>query len=294
MEKEQKDRFSGAWILENALPVLGRYEPGVLTVRGLYYQLVNLGMTNSQRHYKRVVAAMIKARRAGLVSYESFSDRDREMESETKWKETFVDTEVAQAKRQIGLWMRNYYKNRWDGQTFYPEVLIEKKALVGTFERVCSRHRVALGACKGYPSLTFLNDLADRMIEARDEGKEPIILYFGDYDPSGEDIPRSIQENLENDFGVLVEVRRVALMEEQVKAWKLPPAPTKITDSRTANWDGLGQVELDAVDPEKIEQLVEDAIDAIFDADVYDELREREAVESEDYINQLKDYVKTL
>lgn len=41
-------------------------------------------------------------------------------------------------------------------------------------------------------------------------------------------------------------------MEQQVIEWGLPPAPAKETDSRTANWDGLGQVELDAVKPEKL------------------------------------------
>jgi hypothetical protein len=289
-----KDKFTGDWILANALPILDRYAAGVLTVRGLYYQLVNIGLTNSQRHYKRVVGTMIKARRAGLVPYGSFTDRDRAMESETLWSRTDVDSEVEKAKRQIGLWMCNYYKNRWENQIYYPEVLIEKKALVGTFENVCKRNRVGLGACKGYPSLTFLNDLADRMKAADNEGKTPIILYFGDYDPSGEDIPRSIQDNLANDFGVDVEVRRVALMVEQVRAWNLPPAPTKLTDSRTANWDGIGQVELDAVDPGKLEDLVQGAIDEIFDEDRFAVLEDVENGESEEYVKQLKEYVKTL
>src|SRR5690606_1638672 len=120
-------------------------------------------------------------------------------------------------------------------------------ALQGVFGPVCQDHGVALGACKGYPSLTFLNDTAERFKEAEEEGKKGIILYFGDYDPSGEDIPRSIYDNLKNDFGCDVEVRRIALMEKQVVEWNLPPAPAKHTDSRTAAWEGLGQVELDAV-----------------------------------------------
>ena len=45
-------------------------------------------------------------------------------------------------------------------------------------------------------------------------------------------------------------------MEQQVIEWGIAARPAKETDSRTANWDGLGQVELDAVKPEKLIALV--------------------------------------
>lgn len=50
-----KDQFTKAWIKSTAIPIIARYEPGVLTLRGLYYQLVSCGMTNSLNHYKRLL-----------------------------------------------------------------------------------------------------------------------------------------------------------------------------------------------------------------------------------------------
>lgn len=82
--------------------------------------------------------------------------------------------------------------------------------------------------------------------------------------------------------------------EDQVVAWGLPPAPTKVTDSRSVNWDGLGQVELDAVRPEKLMQLLEQAIADIFDVSLYDDLKETESQEREVYRRELKDYVESL
>lgn len=162
----------------------------------------------------------------------------------------------------------------------------------GVFAKPCAEWDVAVGACKGYPSLTFLYELSERLRDAQSEGKETIILYFGDYDPSGEDIPRSIGENLQK-FGVFgVEIRRIALMEQQVIEWKLPPVPAKETDSRTANWDGLGQVELDAVKPEKLIAMLNDAVNEIFDQDLYDELITQEAEERELFQAELKRYVE--
>lgn len=288
-----KDLFTNKWITENALEIVKEYEAGILTIRGLHYRLVARGMTNSVNHYKRVVNAMIEARWAGTIDFTAFSDNDREMIGYTKYENVELETKVRDAKWQVKAWMTSYYRNRWEGQYYYPEVFIEKKALQGVFESVTRSKGVALGACKGYPSLTFLRDTAERMEAAAADGRHPIILYFGDYDPSGEDIPRSIYENLLR-MGVEVEVRRIALMERQVVEMGLPPAPTKEGDSRTAAWQGLGQVELDAIDPKVLQRMVTDAIDDVFDTDTYDGVQAREAEERTDFVQQLKDYVSTL
>ena len=139
-----------------------------------------------------------------------------------------------------------------------------------------------------------MNDGAKRFAEAERDGKKPIIIYFGDYDASGEDIPRSIFDNMKNDFGVNVEVKRVALMEEQVIEWGLPPAPTKDGDSRGNNWDGLGQVELDAVSPSRLKTLLREGIESVFDFQKWDVLQEREREERALYKNRLKEFVVEL
>ena len=295
MAKRVKDMFTKSWIIENAVDVLSNYEPGILTIRGLHYQLVSRGMTNDIQHYKRVVAATGQARWDGIISFGAFSDRERSMACNTQSDDTIYEDEVMNAKKQIKLWANNYYLNRWENQPIYPEVLIEKKALEGVFYKTCMTNGVALGACKGYPSLTFLHDISFRIKEAEYRGKQPIILYFGDYDPSGEDIPRALRENLiQLGCNEELEVRRICLNEDQVIDWGLPPAPTKDTDSRSVHWTGLGQVELDAVKPEKLMSLLQNAIDEIFDFDLYEELKEREKRETITYRTELKEYIENM
>lgn len=291
MAQRTKDEFTRDWIIENSVDILSRYEPGVLTIRGLHYQLVSRGMTNDIQHYKRVVAATGQARWDGVIAFDAFSDRDRALACSTSSESTCLEESEEIAKEQVRLWMTSYHKNRWENQPYYPEVFIEKKALEGVFYKPCKRYRIALGACKGYPSLTFLHDAAIRFRAAAMDGKIPIILYFGDYDPSGEDIPRALKENIINLGCPDIEVRRVCLMEEQVLAWKLPPAPAKLTDSRTANWDGLGQVELDAVKPEKLISLLDNAVAEIFDEQLYDELISAEESEREIFRDDMKYFV---
>lgn len=290
-----KDDFTKSWIINNAVDILQNYEPGILTIRALHYQLVSRGMKNDIQHYKRVVAATGEARWNGIISFDAFSDRERAMATYTSAEFTDYAEEVDKAKIQIGLWMNNYSCNRWENQPIYPEVLIEKKALEGVFYKPCKNLGIGLGACKGYPSLTFLKDIATRIKLRVYDGKKPIILYFGDYDPSGEDIPRAIYENLIK-LGVTdeLEIRRICLVEEQVVNWGLPPAPTKNTDTRSVNWDGFGQVELDAVKPEKLVELLNYAVSDIFDNELYYSLLERESEEREHYQKELKEYVKSI
>jgi len=286
------DDYNRKWIIKNTLEEIQNYEKGVLTLRGLHYRLVARGMTNTVQHYKRVVSAMIEARWSGIVSFDTFSDHDRQMLGGTESEAVILGDEIERAKENIEGWMNYYFRHKWENQPIYPEVFIEKKALQGVFQPVCSSEGVALGACKGYPSLTFLYDAYLRF-KILPKEVTPMILYFGDYDPSGEDIPRSIGENLSK-MGVDVEMKRIALMEEQVIEMSLPPAPIKIGDSRSAKWGGLGQVELDAIEPNILQRMCREAIKKVFNEELYTELKKEQVRETELYRDALRDFIKTL
>ncbi len=288
----EKSDFNKKWILDIGIPIVESYE-GNLSLRALHYRLVAAGMTNDTTHYKKVVKTMADARWAGLVEFAAFKDYERETLGWTAYEETNVDEKSESAKRQIKLWATNYSKNRWENQPNYVEVFIEKKALQGVFEQPCRDWDVALNPCKGYPSLTFEYDAKQRFDRAISQGKRPVILYFGDYDCSGEDIPRSIVKSLAR-MGTDVELQRIALMEEQVVEWNLPPAPTKVSDSRGAKWSGLGQVELDAVEPTEIVALLEDALRDVFDEELYEDLKEQETEERAEFKEILKRDFETL
>jgi len=289
-----KDAFTKKWIIDNSLEIVKGYEKGILTIRGLHYRLVAIGMTNDLQHYKRVCDAMICARWGELIDFDTFSDHDRFMLGQTEYEDISLDDKIAEAKNQVRAWMTSYSRNKWQNQYYYPEILIEKKALQGVFQSVCENWNVTLGACKGYPSQTFLYDIANRFIKTTDEGYQPIILYFGDYDPSGEDIPRSIKESIIRHGCFSIEVRGIALSKEQVIDMKLPPAPVKVSDSRSAAWTGLGQVELDAIEPNILQALCNNAIEDIFNEETERELRDQEQGERVQYRSALKEYVSNL
>jgi len=291
-ENNSRDMFTRQWITDNAQKILATYSGGI-TIRQLHYRLVSIGMTNDDNHYKRVVKAMTEARWKDTVDMDAFIDRERSMYGETKSEEKDLNDEIEHGKEQVDAWMKAYRLNRWSNQDNYIEVWIEKKALQGVFETPCLLMDVGLAPCKGYPSITFLNDASKRFDDAQIDGKKIIILYFGDYDPSGEDIPRSIKANLSR-MGLDVEVKRIALHPEQISAMGLPGVPPKRTDSRTNTWDGSAVVELDAVEPKTLEQMCEDVIKEHFNEDRHAELKERESTERAEYQRQLRDFVNNM
>jgi len=172
-----QDSFNRQWIIENSRKILTEYSNG-MTVRQLYYRLVSIGMTNDYNHYKRVVNAMTQARWDNIVSMDVFIDRERSMYGETKSNKKDLVEEIKKAKTQVKAWIRNYSLNRWSNQENYVEVWIEKKALQGVFEHPCMFLEVGLAACKGYPSITFLNEAKQRFKNAIERKKKPVILYL--------------------------------------------------------------------------------------------------------------------
>jgi hypothetical protein len=214
------------------------------------------------------------------------------MFGETESEEKDLQSELAQAQQQIKNWMESYHLNAWSNQENYVEVWIEKKALQGVFEKPCASLGVGLAPCKGYSSITFLYEASQRF-EKVSEDKRIVLLYFGDYDPSGEDIPRAVKDNLVR-MGSDVEVKRIALNPDLIQELRLPGVPPKTTDSRTRNWDGQGAVELDAVEPRRLQQMCTKAILNYFDEDLKAELEEREGQEREKYQRTLKKFVKNM
>ena len=120
---------------------------------------------------------------------------------------------------------------------------------------------------------------AQRFKRQNREREGCFIIHLGDHDPSGIDMTRDIQERLWM-FGADVEVKRVALTMNQVQTYNPPPNPAKITDSRASKYiDMFGDEswELDALEPQMLNQLITNEVTALRDDAIYQAVCDREA-----------------
>jgi hypothetical protein len=150
---------------------------------------------------------------------------------------------------------------------------VEKDGMVTQLEAWFGDLGLPILALGGYSSQTFTRQVR---LDARRQGRPAVLLYGGDFDPSGEDIDRDFIART----GCFCDVVRVALTSDQVAEHRLPPQPGKATDSRAngfvARHGRLVQVELDALPPEVLRALYQNAIDGFMDVSTYDAVVERE------------------
>jgi hypothetical protein len=255
-----------------------------LTLRQLYYQFVSRDIIpNTLKSYKNLGSVINDARLAGMIDWETIVDRTRELRTLSHWNDP--SEIVAACGRQFNI-------DRWATQPFRPEVWIEKDALVGVFERVCRELDVPLFSCRGYTSQSEMWVAAQRLIKYRSLGnvtpkgdrQTPMILHFGDHDPSGKDMSRDIVDRLQLFTGERLKFERLALNMDQVEQYGPPPNPAKITDSRADAYIaeyGAESWELDALEPSVLAALVRDAIDGIIDQEAMDEANEEQAAHRE-------------
>lgn len=228
------------------------------TLRRIHYLLLGddgalaAGYTNDRGCYNGLSALTAKARDEG--TFPPLSDRTRSVEWQGPTESNPAEILRAAAERH-----RNY---RWASQPVGLLLVVEKDGLVPLMLQAFEGLGLPVTALRGHTSQTHIATLR-WWVDILDEAHGKVVaLYAGDYDPSGLDIERDLKRRLRRRD---VDVRRVALIREQVVDHDLPVAPARLADSRTAAMalaEGVAvQVELDALDPLVLVQLFTDEID---------------------------------
>jgi hypothetical protein len=249
-----------------------------LTLRQIYYQLVSKHLIDNVRsQYQRLSKLLVKARHDGTISWESIEDRTRGSTGGDS-KEVSPDKHFERALNYLKNCWEYFELPMWKNQSIYMEVWFEKQALEGIFESVTKDYNVVQLACKGYSSHTMGYNLQQRLRFLPESVEQIDIVYFGDYDPSGLDIYRFIQDMSER-FGLNINFERVAITKEQILEFEIPPMMAKKSDSRYSKFVaryGKDAVELDALRPNILQDLIRESIEERFDDDIYGEVKKKE------------------
>lgn len=259
------DRIDWPTVLTEARAIVLTYSTGV-TLRQLFYRLVATHrLPNTSSAYKGLSSRTAEARRAD--DFPDLIDRGRQIHRHAHWDSP---QDALQAL------VRQYRQDRTIGQDVSLYIGVEKAGLVMQLQSWFGELGIPILALGGYSSQTYVNEVAQD-VERQD--RPAVLLYAGDFDPSGEDIDRDFVART----GCFDKVIRVALNVQQVAEYDLPPAMGKSTDSRASGFverhGTLVQVELDALPPDVLERLYRDAIDDLWDVSAYDEILATETAE---------------
>ena len=218
------------------------HEDAPMTCRQVFYRMVSEGLIDkTENEYTNTCCRLlVKMRRNEELPYGWIADNTRWMIkpiSHSNLENMLVET------------AKCYRKSLWNDLNVNVEIWLEKDALSGVLYQETDGWDVPLMVTRGYPSLTFLHEAGEHLKNSK---KPAYIYFFGDYDPSGVDIPRVV-EKLLREFAPNIEINFEILAvtgEDQIKEFNLITRPTKSSDSRAKNFKGES-VEVDAI-PSKI------------------------------------------
>jgi hypothetical protein len=228
-----------------------------ITGRGVGYKLFTAGLIKSMsvNEMQKVYRLLKIAREQGDIPWEWVVDETRELERVSTW------SNPAEFAKCVA---RSYRRDFWDQQPRRVEVWSEKGTIRGVLKPVLDHYAVGFRVMHGFTSATAVNNVA-----VDDDGRDLVVLYVGDFDPSGmfmseEDLPK----RLEDYGGDHVELERIALTEDQTDALPSFPASDKRRDPRYA-WfverHGRHCWEIDAMDPRDLRQCIERDIKALIE-----------------------------
>jgi len=225
-----------------------------ITGRGIGYKLfvASLIASMARSEMAKVYRLLLVAREQGMIPWEWIVDEGRQLERSSSWDDpaAFVRT-VSRA----------YRRDFWKYQPRRVEVWSEKGTVRGVLASVLDQYGVGFRPVHGFSGATPVHEVADDF-----DGRPLVILYVGDFDPSGLCMSeRDLPDRFAKYDGGHILLKRVALQPNQLTGLPWFPAADKQRDTRypwfVRNY-GDRCWELDALDPNELRTLVEQAIRA--------------------------------
>jgi hypothetical protein len=270
---------------------LNTYVPiyGPMTVRQIFYRLVStVAFPKQEKDYKRLCEILQKARRGRLIGFDQIRDDGDTIELPDGYRslEHFVSN--------VRYWGANYELRKDIGQPIRQLVMIEAAGMVPQIVRTAAPFGAEVRSAGGFNGVTGKYELAKNIVRvAVDEDRSTRVLHIGDFDPSGEHVFSSLEEDItafvRDIYGTteIVDFERIAVLEPHIAVYGLPTAPPKPTDDRS--FSGTATVQAEALTPAQMAALLEQALLQGWDQSIADKLVDQQA----DHRERIADWLST-
>jgi len=210
------------------------------SARKLYYNLWDAGKFPSGNNpYKALDNFLVEERLKGHIPWGVLKDVGRETEEDYRIfypRDDWLDSSIDNLRNVAD----DYYYPRWYKQPNYCELWIEKEADIDDFRTLVKDLEINVRKAKGFGGWeaachNFKNIV--KMMYKEETQKQVYIFYFGDMDPSGDDMGRHLREQVEHfknyDFGYgkyrlgEAKVIRLGITQEQIAEHKIALKPDK-------------------------------------------------------------------
>jgi len=258
---------------------------------------------NTTKNYQRFTILLTDARYAGLIDWDAIEDRGREPSIPLEFNDLNHRVESALANYRLPRWAdQEHYCELWVekqalagvltplAREFHVPLMVNKgyssasamyesaqrmreaQGMTGDWlpdweERVDNDEELAAAPAGSALHKRLQKKYVDEFLA---HTKPVTVFYLGDHDPSGEDMVRDITDRLK-EFGVKrLSVEKLALTMDQIRKFRPPPNPAKLSDSRAKVYIekyGTRSWEVDALPPRELQRIIRNAFQEVIDRD---------------------------
>lgn len=251
-----------------------------VTVRQVYYRaVVKEIVPKTESGYKTIGKIITELRESEVIPWDWIVDNTRRVIEYQMFNS---------ASAALFHCAQTFTRDPWCDADVSVAIWMEKDALAGVLETITLPLGVPLFVLKGFGSLSFIKEAAERFNEAE---RQVYCYHLGDFDPSGRGARVALEDRLNEFCAVPMHFKSLALDQTQIDDWELPSRETKVSDTRlewfvrefgtdkrikTLDRDIAGMtktekqdyllelspesVELDAIPPDQLRGLVRGAI----------------------------------
>lgn len=163
-----------------------------VTVRQVFYNMVVQGLVpNKITVYKNIDIKINKMRFANLIPFDSIIDTTK-----------FYGTNQYDSLENMIEQLKSKYRSNWDEEfDTHIEVWLEKQALANIIHPITDYFGVFLSVSGGRTKVSQVHSCITERMNCTD--KPMVILYLGDYDPTGLRIVESLTEQFKQQSGYI-------------------------------------------------------------------------------------------
>ena len=272
-------------LVDQVIEVLQEYRDYLpMTLRQIFYRLVGkYDYPKSENAYKRLCEHIGNARRARHIDFDDIRDDGFQRSEYNHWSDP--ETVLGTLKDTAG----SFVLDRQYAQPIRTIVWTEAGGMVPMIEKVARKYSVPVFSSGGFDSVSAKHNVAGEFLELG----AVHVLHIGDHDPSGVHVSLSLEEDVnafmrglsgwsddpafdcrfDSVLGCEAQFIRLAVIPDQIDQYSLPTAPQKKTDNRNF----IGEtVQAEALPPDVLSRIVEDAIVERIDDDILQETIQRE------------------
>jgi len=234
--------------------------PYEVSARYAFYRIIQGFEGYKKGDYKKFLQLTAKARKSFWNGWapDTLVDDTREIANEygtgftnpLKWYE-------AQAKKSPKLEIAEHFDE-------LPIAMFEAKAMIRQFKHYLDPYRVPLCGFGGDPSIPYKWEIAKFIDELEEKWPDKTIhvLYFGDLDTKGEEIPEWAIRDIRRWSSADFEFTRVGINEEHVDEFGIEESPNE-----------PGKYQWEALDDQAAKKLIIGAVSEFFDASTVNALK---------------------